>query len=117
MPTLRDLIDEEFGVNTVEREQGNDPSLDTDDAIVLRADSQRVGYIIVNTGSVQALMRYNSAPTATIFMPIAPNGGTMVSKWRDDLHLLGRELHGLVTAGTTTLHIVEIIIEPERNGE
>jgi len=117
MTTLHDIISERFGVRTRERFDTPDVSLNTNDTIVLRADSGRVAYIIVNTGATQALVRYNNAPTSTVFMPIAPNGGTMVSKVDDDFHLVGRELHGLVSAGTTTLHVVEVLIEAQGRGE
>ncbi len=115
--TLDDLISQELGVRTRPRFDTPDVSLSTADTIVLRLDNGRVGYIIVNTGSTQALMRYRTTPTTTVHMPLAPNGGTMVSLWKNDLHLVGLELHGLVAAGTTTLHVVEILIEPSGEGE
>ena len=116
MTTLHQLIDERFGIRTREVENADDVALDTNDTIVLRADGRRVAFIIINTGATQALMRVNGVPSATINIPIAPNGGALSMIFDEDFHLVGRELHGLVVAGTTTLHTLEVRIEPSTNG-
>jgi len=112
MTTLHELIDREFGIRTREREDTPDVSLDVNDTIVIRADSSRVGFIIVNTGAEIALMRFNRTPSAAVNIPIAADGGTLNMTYKEDYHLVGRELHGLVAANTTTLHVLEVLIEP-----
>ena len=113
MQGLHDLISERFGVRVREREQGDDPALDTNDTIVLRADSTRLSFIVVNTGAEDALMRFKGVPSAAVNIPIAKNGGTMTMIFDEDFVLVGQELHGLVAANTTTLHIVEMLIDPK----
>lgn len=112
MTTLHELIDQRFGVRTREVENSADVSLDTNDTIVLRSDGRRIAFIIINTGAVQALMRFNGVPSATINIPVAPNGGALTMVFDEDFHLTGRELHGLVASGTTTLHTLEVLVEP-----
>lgn len=76
---------------------------------VLRNDPERVGWLIVVTGATQAQLAFNALPTAANAVLIAGLGGSFSVNVREDFVLPTWSLHGAVAAGTTTLHIVEIV--------
>lgn len=86
-----------------------DVTLTTTAAEVLRNDPERVGYLIVVTGATGAQFAFNINVTTAQSIHAPGSGGTFSANVREDFMLPTVSLYGNVAAGTTTLHIVEII--------
>lgn len=76
---------------------------------ILRNDPERVGWLIIVTGVNQAQLAFNINITTATAILIASAGGSFSANVRDDFTLTTVSVYGNVAAGTTTLHIVEII--------
>ena len=87
----------------------SDVTLTTTAAEILRNDPERMGYLIVNTGSVEAQVAFNINVSAARSIRVAISGGTFSANVREDFMLPTVSLYGRTEATTTTLHIVEII--------
>lgn len=86
-----------------------DITLTTTAQEVLRNDPERVGWLIVVTGATTAQLAFGPAPSAAASILIGGGGGTFSANVRDDFTMPTNALNGNVAAGTTTLHIVEIV--------
>ena len=86
-----------------------DVTLTTAAAEILRNDPERVSWLITVTGATEAQLAFNANPTTAEAMRIPGNGGTVSANVREDFTLPTNALHGNVTAGMTTLHIVEVV--------
>ena len=78
-------------------------------AEILRNDPERVSWLITVTGATEAQLAFNANPTTAESMRIPLSGGTISANVREDFTLPTNALHGNVAAGTTTLHIVEVV--------
>lgn len=76
---------------------------------VLRNDPERVGYLIIVTGATQAQLAFAGVITTATAILVPGTGGFFSANVREDFILPTVALFGNVAAGTTTLHIVEII--------
>ena len=91
----------------ITREQ--DLTLTTTQQEVVRNDPERVGYLLVVTGATQAQFAFNPGVSATQAILVAGGGGTFRTNVREDFMLPTVAMHGRVEAGTSTLHIVEVV--------
>ena len=85
------------------------PTLTTTAAEILRNDPERVAWLITVTGATEAQVAFNSNPSTAESMRIPGSGGTISANVREDFTLPTNALHGNVAAGSTTLHIVEVV--------
>lgn len=86
-----------------------DVTLTTTAAEILRNDPERVSWLIVVTGATEAQLAFNANPTTAQSIRIPGSGGTFSANVQEDFTLPTNALHGNVAAGTTTLHIVEVV--------
>ena len=86
-----------------------DVGLTTTAVEILRNDPERVGWLVVVTGATQAQLAFNIQVTAANAILIPGSGGSFTANVREDFTLVTVSLYGNVAAGTTTLHIVEIV--------
>lgn len=86
-----------------------DLTLTTTEQEVLRNDPERVGWLIIVTGAVTAQLAFASVITTATSILVPGTGGFFSANVREDFTLPTVSLHGNVAAGTTTLHIVEIV--------
>ena len=101
------FIEQLVGGFFVTRER--DVTLTTTAAEILRNDPERVGYLISVTGATEAQLAFNINVTTAASIRVPGSGGTFSANVREDFMLPTVSLYGNVAAGTTTLHIVEII--------
>ena len=87
----------------------SDVILTTTAAEILRNDPERVGWLVVVTGATEAQLAFNVAVTTASSIRIPGSGGSFSANVREDFTLPTTSLYGIVAAGTTTLHIVEIV--------
>lgn len=78
-------------------------------AEILRNDPERVAWLIIVTGTTEAQLAFNTNPTTAESIRIPGSGGSFSANVREDFTLPTNALHGNVAAGTTTLHIVEVV--------
>ena len=104
---VQEFIERLVGGFFVTRER--DLTLTTTAQEVLRNDPERVGWLIVVTGATQAQLAFNANPTAAQSILVPGSGGTFSANVREDFTLPAVALHGNVAAGTTTIHIVEVV--------
>ena len=76
---------------------------------VLRNNPERVGFLIVVTGSVTAQFAFGPAPSAAASILVGGSGGTFRANVREDFTMTTMALNGNVAATTTTLLIIEVI--------
>lgn len=112
MPSLHELIDLEHGVRTREREGGEDTTITSSASLILRNDSSRLAFIVINLGDSEVFIRPDRAPSATVGMRIGPNGGSLSMLWREDFSLVGKEFWAVAPVASATIYILEILIEP-----
>ncbi len=70
---------------------------------ILRNDPERVGWLLVNTGSVDLEAAWTRPATGADSIPIQSNGGSLSVNVREDFVLPTHSLLGRVSAGTTTV--------------
>lgn len=117
MVSLHGLVDKQFGVRTRAAENRGIIAITTTPAIVLRNDSARLAFTIINLGQSDVFIRPNTDPSATVGIRIGPNGGTASFQFDEDYNSVGLEWRAVTAAGTSTLYTLEILIEPGRVGE
>lgn len=76
---------------------------------VLRNDPERVGWLIIVTGATTGRFVFRGDPTAASAILVAGVGGSFSANVREDFTLTTHALNGNVAAGTTTVHVVEIV--------
>ena len=87
----------------------SDVTLTTAAAEILRNDPERVGWLVVVTGATEAQLAFNINVTTAASIRIPGSGGSFSVNVREDFTLPTVSLYGNVAAGTTTLHVVEIV--------
>ena len=86
-----------------------DLTLTTTAQEILRNDPERMGWLIVVTGATEAQLAFNINVATATSIRVPGSGGTFSANVRDDFMLPTVSLYGNVNAGTTTLHIIEIV--------
>lgn len=84
-------------------------TLTTTAAEIIRNDPERVGWLISNTGTVEGQVAFSIDVSTARSIRIPGSGGALSSNVREDFLLPAVSVYGNVAAGTTTLHIVEIV--------
>ena len=84
-------------------------TLSTTTQEVLRNNPERVGFLIVITGSTTAQFAFGPVPTAAASILVGGSGGTFRANVREDFTMPTHALNGNVAAGTSTLFIIEVV--------
>lgn len=87
----------------------SDITLTTTPQEIIRNDPERVSWLMVVTGATQAQLAFNSNPTTAESIHVPGSGGKSSANVREDFSLVTVAVHGNVAAGTTTVHIVEVV--------
>lgn len=78
---------------------------------LLRANPERVGWVLTNTGAAQVTIGFRASTPAADTLPMQANGGGLSANVREDFILPTFPLFGIVSAGTSTVHVIEIVRE------
>ena len=113
MTSLHSIITERFGVKTRQAENRETVAMTTTSALILRSDSGRLAALIINLGANEVFIRPNGVPSSTVGILVGPNGGSFSMVVEEDFNLVGLEFQGITPAGTSTLYILETVIEPD----
>ncbi|HKC82550.1 MAG TPA: hypothetical protein VKD46_00980 [bacterium] len=109
--TIRDLLNQQYGVVIAPRFQRDADIIGTVVQLVLRQDPSRIAFIIVNTGTFDVGIIPVGQPTGQKSFIVAANGGTLSGTWRDDGELINREWRGFANGGASSCLILETVIE------
>lgn len=78
-------------------------------SLIVPQNGDRVGMTFVNGTSNTIVVALNSFPSTLFGIPIAPNGGAISFKIRDDFTLIARAWYGFSTPGNGSLYVSELI--------
>ncbi len=110
--TIRDLLNREYGVAVVPRFNRELTALVVGAfQLVMRQDPSRIGFAIVNDGSFDVGIAPTGQPPGQKSFIIPANGGTLVGDWKEDGELVSQRWEGFANGGTSTILVVEILIE------
>lgn len=107
MGVLADLIERELGIRT-------SPHIRTESVtataeVVLKANPDRIAFILFNLGSNDGHINFTSEVSATNGLVVSGNGGFLSMTWRDDLHLVGLEWYGFQQTAPANWLILEVV--------
>ena len=106
--TLKDLLVDELGVETFERETVGQAGLAS--ALILRQNPNRVAFIVVNLSVNTLYMAVRGLASATRGIRLGPSGGSLSVFYRDDLILPAREWQAIATAAASDYYVLEVLI-------
>lgn len=101
------FLEKSFGGLVAVRE--TDLTLTTTTQEILRNDPERVGILIVVTGATTAQLSFQVVITTATAILISGAGGSFGLNVREDFTVTTVAMFGNVAAGSTTIHIVEIM--------
>lgn len=80
---------------------------------VFAANPTRVGFLVINLGSFNVFLAPDPAgpPSATNGILLQPNGGGLVSTWRDDGEVVSWDWEGIAIGGSSTVFKVPVTLE------
>lgn len=107
--SVYDLIKDEFGVETYERENPLTDTVGTSVTRVLPYSPSRVSCVIVNLGGYDLYVspRNNVSGSKGILIPA--NGGNLTLIWREDFTLVAHEFFGISPNGSVDVYILELL--------
>jgi len=76
---------------------------------LLRNDPERVGWVITNTGSTRVNIGFRKSVPSAQTLPLQADGGGVSANVREDFVLPTFSVFGIVAAGTSTVHVIEIV--------
>ena len=110
--TVHDLIRARWGVNTEFRDNPEQVDVDIADKVILRANPQRLAFIIVNLSSNTVFIRPSGVAATTNSFRIAPNGGVVAFNWEEDFILPTLEWHASSSVNDRVIMLWDIVIGP-----
>ena len=84
-------------------------TMTTTAAQIVNNNGDRVGLLIMNTGSPQVFISLSNSPSSTQGILLAGLGGFFSINVRDDFTLTQRSWSGIAATGTPSLYVLEII--------
>lgn len=85
------------------------PTVLTTVSIVIQANPDRVGLVVINNSTNQVFFGLNSAVSATNGISLPASGGSMTLNVNDDFTLAARTWYGIAVGGTAAIYVLEIV--------
>lgn len=76
---------------------------------ILKANPERAGWLIVNTGGTEVQFGWSQKLTAADSIPFGSNGGGASVNVREDFVLPIFPTYAVVSSGSSTLRVIEIV--------
>lgn len=111
--SLHSLIARDFNVRTRQEDERAITAMTTAVAQIVPNDSSRLAMVIVNLGSQIVFIRNRRPPSSSAGFSLGPGGGALILHYRDDFYMVGHDWFGLSAAGTSTLYVTEVLVEPD----
>jgi hypothetical protein len=105
--TLRELLREEHGVDTVEVETSAQAGVAA--STLMRQNGNRIGWVLSNLSAANMYLRPNRAPTATVGIPLAP-GEWRSMIYHEDFSLPGLEWQIIASGAAADYYLLELIL-------
>lgn len=107
-----DLLDERFGIRTRINQQPVVTQLETTDTLFLRADPNRLAFVVLNLGATNIHVKPNGGVTATNGIALVAGTGSLSLTLEDDFSLPTLEWHGIATTGAVAIFVLEVLSSP-----
>ena len=111
--TIRDLLLARLGVPTTPQTNRSTASVGTTAGQILRNDTGRVAFLIVNLGafSIFVVPQVAGQPSPTLGVLIQANGGALSAKWDDDGEVVAWEWLAIAVGGASAVYVQEAVID------
>lgn len=106
--TLRDLLREELGVETFERETATTAGVVS--ARLMRQNPNRIAFILYNLSANILYINPITTPSSTNGIRLGPNGGFVSMYYREDFTLVGREWSIIADVAGSAYYLLEILL-------
>ena len=110
--TVYDLIREEVGVDVFTKRNPVISSIGTTAGQFLRANPNRVGFLIINLSANTLYVLNDITPSSTNGIRLAPNGGTLTSIWKEDYTLVSESWSVVATGAGSNILVIELLTQP-----
>lgn len=108
--TLKELLEKQFGVRTVNRINRDATTVGIAVGRVLRNSPNRIAAVMVNLSVNTIYVSPDNAPSATRGIRLGPSGGSLILKWDEDFSMCGYEWNALASAAASEIYILETLI-------
>lgn len=107
--SIYNLIRDEFGIETYERENPITDTVGTTPTRIVPYTPGRVSLLIFNIGSNGLYISPFNTVSTSRGIYLGANGGNASLDWRTDFTLVAHEFFGVGDGGATTIYVLELI--------
>lgn len=101
--TLYELLQAHFGIKTSYRVNPETTLVDDEVTKIFSYNPNRVGLVIVNTGTANFYLSPLNTATPGVGVLVAAGGGSVAFTWDEDFELVSSELWGICEAAEDTV--------------
>ena len=106
--TLKDLLNQELGVETFERETATTAGVAATQ--LMRQNPNRIAFILYNLSANILFINPLTAPSSTRGIRLGPNGGFVSMFYREDFTLTAREWQIIADVAGSAFYLLEILL-------
>tara|TARA_R110000824_G_scaffold137591_1_gene301760 strand:- start:456 stop:791 length:336 start_codon:yes stop_codon:yes gene_type:complete len=110
--SIQDLLNEDIGANAAPVEDALLSTIATASGQLLTPNPNRLAFIFVNLSGVDVYLRPHGTVTASNGILLAPLGGSLTVRWRDDFMMPSEDWYALAASGTANFYLVSLILQP-----
>ena len=107
--TINELVDREIGTPVRPVVNPLISSVGTSVLQLLRNDPNRVGWSLINLSPNAMFILHESSVSTTNGLRVSPNGGSAITRWKDDYHWLAWDWFIVADAAASGLLIVTLV--------
>jgi hypothetical protein len=105
--TARHATEKALGGPT--RENETNPTIQTTATMLVAANPDRVGLVIINLGTNDVYMALNNGVSTSNGVKLSAGGGNVSLNVNDDFTLVAREWDAIANGGTSAVYVLEIL--------
>jgi len=106
---LSDIIEKDFGLKTIYQRNHMVNALAIGETQFLRANDDRLAFIVVNLGANNAYILPEPGVLATNGIVLTANGGHYIGKYNEDFIMTGNNWFGIAPLGAVNILCLEVI--------
>ena len=108
--TVRELIEQEFGVHTTERENPENQTVDATAVLLFRNNPRRLGFLVINLSANTLYIAPRPDVSSTLSIALQPNGGSITMVYKEDFTVPTREWYCIGSGVGTDFYSMEILL-------
>lgn len=109
MGKLYELLRSTYGVSSTTNENPVTDTVSTTVTKVLQSNPDRIGFEIVNTGTVMVYLAPSNLVSSTRGYFLAPGGAAISLVWDKDLEKIAYDWYAIAASGTCSIYVSETI--------